>query len=47
MRAPDPEWHGNAPKPAEAVAAIHEILGGAIHDWAEPIIAELSALELK
>ena len=41
----DPEWHGKAPKPAEAVAAIREILGGATPDWAGPIIAELSALE--
>ena len=41
----DPEWHGKAPKPAEAVAAIREILGGATPGWAGPIIAELSALE--
>ena len=43
----DPEWHGKAPKPAEAVTAIREILGGAAPDWAGPIIAELSALEKK
>jgi transketolase len=43
----DPEWHGKAPKPAEAVAAIREILGGVTADWAGPIIAELSALEKK
>ena len=43
----DPEWHGKAPKPAEAVAAIREILGGATPGWAEPILTELSALEKK
>jgi transketolase len=43
----DPEWHGKAPKPAEAVAAIREILGGATPDWAGSIITELSALEKK
>jgi len=29
----NPEWHGKAPKPAEAVAAIREILGVAEADW--------------
>src|SRR6185295_8225475 len=43
----DPEWHGKAPKPAEALTGIREILGGATPDWAGPIVAELSALEKK
>ncbi len=43
----DPEWHGKAPKPAEAIAGIREILGEPLADWAGPIIAELSALEKK
>jgi transketolase len=43
----DPEWHGKAPKPAEAVKGIREILGGAVPDWAAPIIQELEALEKK
>jgi transketolase len=29
----DPEWHGKAPKPAEAIRAIREILGVADADW--------------
>lgn len=29
----DPEWHGKAPRPAEAVRAIREILGVAEADW--------------
>ncbi len=29
----NPEWHGKAPRPAEAVAAIREILGVAEADW--------------
>lgn len=29
----EPEWHGKAPKPAEAVRAIREILGVAEADW--------------
>jgi transketolase len=41
----DPEWHGKAPKPAEAIAGIREILGEPLPDWAGPMIAELSALE--
>ena len=40
----DPEWHGKAPKPEEAVRAIQEIVGSPVPAWAEPIIAELSAL---
>ncbi|HEV8437621.1 MAG TPA: transketolase [Methylomirabilota bacterium] len=43
----DPEWHGKAPKPAEAIAGIREILGGALPDWARPIVSELEALEKK
>jgi transketolase len=43
----DPEWHGKAPKPAEAVRAIHEILGDPLPAWAAPIAAELTALEKK
>ncbi|HEY7435463.1 MAG TPA: transketolase [Methylomirabilota bacterium] len=43
----DPEWHGKAPKPEEAVRAIREIAGSPLPGWAEPIIAELSALGKK
>ena len=43
----DPEWHGKAPKPEEAVRAIREIAGSPLPAWAEPIIAELSALGKK
>jgi transketolase len=43
----DPEWHGKAPKPAEAVRAIREIVGESVPAWAVPIIAELQALEKK
>ncbi len=43
----DPEWHGKAPKPEEAVRAIREIVGSPVPAWAEPIIAELSALGKK
>ena len=43
----DPEWHGKAPKPEEAVRAIQEIAGRPVPAWAEPIIAELSALGKK
>jgi transketolase len=43
----DPEWHGKAPKPEEAVGAIREIAGSPRPAWAEPIIAELSALGKK
>ena len=43
----DPEWHGKAPKPEEAVRAIQEIVGSPVPAWAEPIIAELSALGKK
>ena len=43
----DPEWHGKSPKPEEAVRAIREIVGSPVPGWAEPIIAELSALGKK
>ena len=43
----DPEWHGKAPKPEEAVRAIREIVGEPAPAWAAPIIAELSALGKK
>jgi transketolase len=52
----EPEWHGKAPKPAEAVAAIREVLGiseGAWEDYVKTdsatraIVDELSALEKK
>jgi transketolase len=40
----DPEWHGKAPKPAEAIRAVREIAGDPLPAWAEPIVAELAAL---
>ena len=40
-----PEWHGKAPKPAEAVQAIKEIAGQPLLAWVEPIVAELQAME--
>ena len=52
----DPEWHGRAPKPAEAIRAIREILGVDEAAWddylkANPatraIVDELAALEKK
>ena len=43
----DPEWHGKAPKPAEAIRAIDEIVGSPRPAWVEPIVAELQALERK
>ena len=50
----DPEWHGKAPKPAEAIRAIREILGVPEPRWTEylaknaatrAIVDELAALE--
>jgi transketolase len=41
----DPEWHGKAPKPSEALLGIRSILGGTLPDWAKPIVAELERLE--
>jgi len=43
----DPEWHGKAPKPEDAVRAIREVVGDPVPQWAQPIIAELSALGKK
>jgi len=43
----EPEWHGKAPKPEEAVRAIHEIAGDSLPAWAAPVVAELSALGKK
>ena len=43
----DPEWHGKAPKPVEAVEAIRQIVGEPVPAWVEPIIKELQALEKK
>ncbi len=52
----DPEWHGKAPKPAEAIRAIREILGVAEAGWTDylarnpatrAIVDELAALEAK
>lgn len=41
----DPEWHGKAPRPAEAVRAIGEVVGAPAPAWVAPILAELTALE--
>ncbi|MBI2160648.1 MAG: transketolase [Candidatus Rokubacteria bacterium] len=50
----DPEWHGKAPKPAEAIRAIREILGVGEAAWdgylaknppTRALVDELSALE--
>jgi len=43
----DPEWHGKAPKPEEAVRAIREVVGTPEPAWAAPVIAELIALGKK
>jgi transketolase len=43
----DPEWHGKAPKPEEAVRAVREIGGSPAPAWAEPIVAEIEALGKK
>ncbi len=52
----DPEWHGKAPKPAEAIRAIREILGVSDATWGDylktdratsDIVAELERLEKK
>jgi len=52
----NPEWHGKAPRPSEAIAAIREILGGSAAGWdgylakdsaTAAIVAELSALDKK
>ena len=52
----DPEWHGKAPKPSEAITAIREVLGISESAWDEylktdsstrAIVEELAALEKK
>ena len=52
----DPEWHGKAPKPAEAIKAIREVLGVTESAWDDyvktdaatrAIVDELAALEKK
>ena len=43
----DPEWHGKAPKPNEAVEAIREIVGEPVPAWVQPIVAEIQAMEKK
>jgi transketolase len=43
----DPEWHGKAPKPDEAVRAIREIVGTPVPAWAARVVAELDALGKK
>jgi transketolase len=43
----DPEWHGKAPKPAEAIRAIEEIVGTPVPAWVAPILTELQSLEKK
>ena len=52
----DPEWHGKAPKPSEAIKAIREVLGITEGAWEEylktdsatrAIVDELAALEKK
>jgi hypothetical protein len=52
----NPDWHGKAPRPAEAIAAIREILGVAEAAWDDylrtdtattAIVDELRALATK
>jgi transketolase len=43
----DPEWHGKAPKPGEAVHAVRDIVGEPVPEWAQAVIGELEALEKK
>jgi transketolase len=52
----NPEWHGKSPKPAEAIAAIREILGVSEAAWPDylatdrttrAIVTELQALDTK
>ena len=52
----DPEWHGKAPKPAEAITAIREVLGVTEGGWEDylktdsatrAIVDELRGLEKK
>jgi transketolase len=43
----EPEWHGKAPKPAEAIRGIREIVGEPVPSWVAPVISELEQLEKK
>jgi len=52
----NPEWHGKSPKPAEAIAAIREILGVTEPAWDDylktdhataAVVSELRALDKK
>ena len=43
----DPEWHGKAPKPSEAIEAIREVVGEPVPAAVQPILDELKALEKK
>ena len=43
----DPEWHGKAPKPSEAIEAIREVVGEPVPASVQPILDELKALERK
>jgi len=52
----NPEWHGKSPKPAEAIAAIREVLGVSEAAWPDylatdattrALVDELRALEPK
>src|SRR5437879_2103841 len=43
----DPEWHGKAPKPNEAIEAIREVVGEPVPASVQPILDELKALEKK
>jgi len=43
----DPEWHGKAPMPNEAIEAIREVVGEPVPASVQPILDELKALEKK
>jgi transketolase len=43
----EPEWHGKAPKPEEAIRAIRELVSTPEPAWVAPILAELAGLEKK
>ncbi len=43
----DPEWHGKAPKPNEAIEAIREVVGEPVPASVQPILDELKAMEKK
>ncbi len=42
----DPEWHGKAPKPAEAIRAIREILGVSEPAWSDYLTADRSTARI-